>query len=145
MNHQELLNRLGETAGIDLSLSPTGTAAVLFDGDEVDFESTEGRLYVYADVASAEGREADYAALLAANNLCLGTDGAAAGLDRERGMFTLCRVLDGDMEYSVFELAVAGFVDTLRSLKRMLMGEAAPESEGAEEPVAFHDGGFMKV
>ena len=131
MNHQELIRRLGEVAGIDLSLSSTGTAAAIFDGDEVNFESTDERLYIYADIASAEGREGEFAALLAANSLCLGTGGAAAGLDRERGMLTLCRVVDGDVEYSVFEQVLIGFIDALRSLKRILSDgdDEAPEGE----------------
>ena len=152
MQYQELISRLGETVGVGLSLSPAGTAAVMFDGDEVNFETVEGRLYIYADIASAEGRESDYATLLAANSLCLGTDGAAAGLDRERGTFTLCRVLDGGMEYPVFEQAVAGFIDALRSLKRTLSGASAPAPDGAEAPAPedartgdFHDDSFMKV
>ena len=129
MNHEELIRHLGSAIGAALALSPAGTAAVKFDGDEVDFESAEGRLYIYADIAPAEGREGDFAALLAANHLCAKTGGAAAGLDRARGMFTLCRVLDGDMEYSVFEQALAGFIDALRALRRSLANEAAPSED----------------
>ena len=132
MTHHELLRKLGETAGIELELSGASTAAAKFDGDEVNFESDGDRLYIYADIAPSEGREADFGRLLELNNLFAGTDGAAIGLDRERGTFTLCRMVEGDAEYAAFERAVAGFVTALRLVRREL-------SEGGGSASAPHD------
>lgn len=122
MTHAELLHELGERAGVELELSETGTAAVKFDGDEIDFESDDGKLYIYADIASADGREGDFGKLLEANNLLAGTDGATIGLDRERDMLTLCRMSEGETEYAVFERAVANFVTALRIIRKELAG-----------------------
>ncbi len=145
MTHQELLRKLGETAGIELELSGVATAAAKFDGDEIDFESDEGKLYIYADIVPAEGREADFGKLLEANNLFAGTDGATIGLDRARGTFTLCRRIDGEVEYAAFERAVASFVTALRLVRRELVeGEVST----GEPPPAFDrisGGPFMQV
>ena len=145
MTHHELLRNLGETAGIELELSGVNTAAVKFDGDEVNFESDGGRLYICADIASAEGREADFGKLLESNNLFAGTDGATIGLDRARGTFTLCRMVEGDVEYAAFERAVAGFVTALRLIRRELAegGDSAPAPQPAFGHL--HDGHLMQV
>ena len=145
MTHHELLRNLGETAGIELELSGVNTAAVKFDGDEVNFESDGGRLYICADIASAEGREADFGKLLESNNLFAGTDGATIGLDRARGTFTLCRMVDGEVEYATFERAVASFVTALRLVRSELSegGGTAPESKPAFDHLS--NGLFMQV
>ena len=145
MTHHELLRNLGETAGIELELSGVSTAAAKFDGDEVNFESDDGRLYIYADIASAEGREADFGKLLESNNLFAGTDGATIGLDRARGTFTLCRMVDGEVEYAAFERAVASFVTALRLVRSELSegGGTAPESKPAFDHLS--NGPFMQV
>ena len=142
MTHHELLRKLGETAGIELGLSGASTAAAKFDGDEVNFESDGDRLYIYADIAPTEGREADFGKLLELNNLFAGTDGAAIGLDRERGTFTLCRMVEGDAEYAEFERTVAGFVTALR----LVRGELAGGGGSAPAPHAaldHHPGGHL--
>ncbi len=145
MTHHELLRKLGETAGIELELSGASTAAVKFDGDEVNFESDGERLYIYADIASAEGREADFGRLLESNNLFAGTDGATIGLDRARGMFTLCRMVEGDAEYGAFERTVASFVTALRLVRRELaeVGDSSPEPQPGLDRLT--DGPFMQV
>ncbi len=145
MTHHELLRKLGETAGIELELSGHSTAAVKFDGDEVNFESDGGRLYVYADIASAEGREADFGKLLESNNLFAGTDGATIGLDRARGTFTLCRMVEGDAEYAAFERTVASFVTALRLVRRELAEVGGPAP--APQPSFDHlpGGSLMQV
>ena len=142
MTHHELLRKLGETAGIELELSAAGTAAVKFDGDEVNFESDSGRLYIYADIASAEGCEADFGRLLELNNLFSGTDGATIGLDHARGTFTLCRMVEGDAEYAAFERTVAGFVTALRLVRGELAGGGG--SASAPQPAFDHlSGGHL--
>ena len=145
MTHHELLRKLGETAGIELELSGASTAAVKFDGDEVNFESDGERLYIYADIASAEGREADFGRLLELNNLFAGTDGATIGLDRARGTFTLCRMVEGDAEYAAFERTVASFVTALRLVRRELaeVGDSSPEPHDANGHL--HGGHIMQV
>jgi hypothetical protein len=145
MTHHELLRKLGETAGIELELSGHSTAAVKFDGDEVNFESDGGRLYVYADIASAEGREADFGRLLESNNLFAGTDGATIGLDHARGTFTLCRMIEGDAEYAAFERTVASFVTALRLVRREVTeGEvSSPEPQPGLDHLS--DGPVMQV
>ena len=145
MTHHELLRKLGETAGIELELSGASTAAAKFDGDEVNFESDGERLYIYADIASAEGREADFGKLLELNNLFAGTDGATIGLDRARGAFTLCRMVEGDAEYGAFERTVASFVTALRLVRRELaeVGDSSPEPQPGLDRLT--DGPFMQV
>lgn len=145
MTHQELLRKLGETAGIELELSGHSTAAAKFDGDEVNFESDGERLYIYADIASAEGREADFGKLLELDNLFAGTDGATIGLDRARGTFTLCRIVEGDAEYGAFERTVASFVTALRLVRRELTeGElSSPEPQPGLDHLP--GGSFMQV
>ena len=135
MTHQELLRKLGETAGIELELSGHSTAAAKFDGDEVNFESDGERLYIYADIASA----------LELNNLFAGTDGATIGLDRARGTFTLCRMVEGDAEYAAFERTVASFVTALRLVRRELaeVGDSSPEPHDANGHL--HGGHIMQV
>ena len=145
MTHHELLRNLGETAGIELELSGVNTAAVKFDGDEVNFESDGGRLYIYADIASAEGREADFGKLLESNNLFAGTDGATIGLDRARGTFTLCRRIDGEVEYAAFERAVASFVTALRLVRRELVEGEVSTGEPPPAFDRFSGGPFMQV
>ena len=115
------------------------------DGDEVNFESDGGRLYVYADIASAEGREADFGRLLELNNLFAGTDGATIGLDRARGTFTLCRMVEGDAEYAAFERTVASFVTALRLVRRELAEGGG--SASAPQPAIghLHGGHIMQV
>ena len=145
MTHHELLRKLGETAGIELELSGASTAAAKFDGDEVNFESDGDRLYIYADIAPAEGREADFGKLLELNNLFAGTDGAAIGLDRARGTFTLCRMVEGDVEYAAFERAVAGFVTALRLVRREL-SEVGGSAHAPQPAIGhLHDGHLMHV
>ena len=145
MTHHELLRKLGETAGIKLELSGSNTAAAKFDGDEVNFESDGGRLYIYADIASAEGHEADFGKLLELNNLFAGTDGATIGLDRARGAFTLCRMVEGDVEYGAFERTVASFVTALRLVRRDLaeVGDSSPEPQPGLDHLP--GGSFMQV
>lgn len=145
MTHQELLRKLGETAGIELELSGHSTAAAKFDGDEVNFESDGERLYIYADIASAEGREADFGRLLELNNLFAGTDGATIGLDRARGAFTLCRMVEGDAEYDAFERAVASFVTALRLVRRELSEDDDPASAPHDANGHLHGGHIMQV
>ena len=131
--------------GIELELSGHSTAAAKFDGDEVNFESDGERLYIYADIASAEGREADFGKLLELNNLFAGTDGATIGLDRARGTFTLCRMVEGDAEYAAFERTVASFVTALRLVRRELTeGEvSSPEPQPGLDHLS--NGPFMQV
>ena len=145
MTHNELLRKLGETAGIELELSGASTAAAKFDGDEVNFESDGDRLYIYADIAPSEGREADFGKLLELNNLFAGTDGAAIGLDRERGTFTFCRMVEGDVEYAAFERVVAGFVTALRLVRRELSEDDGP-APAPHADFDLHPGSpFMQV
>ena len=145
MTHHELLRKLGETAGIKLELSGSNTAAAKFDGDEVNFESDGGRLYIYADIASAEGREADFGRLLESNNLFAGTDGATIGLDHARGTFTLCRMIAGDAEYAAFERTVASFV-TARRLIRRELSEGGRSASAPHAAIGhLHGGHIMQV
>jgi hypothetical protein len=145
MTHQELLRKLGETAGIELELSDVATAAAKFDGDEVDFESDEGKLYIYANIAPVEGHEGDFGRLLESNNLFAGTDGATIGLDRERGMLTLCRAVEGEPEYDAFEHTVASFVTALRLVRRELAEGGEAGGEPPSDLGGMSGGHFLQV
>lgn len=67
------------------------------------------------------------------------------GIDGARGTFTLCRRIDGEVEYVAFERAVASFVTALRLVRRELvegevsMGEPPPAFD------RFSGGPFMQV
>jgi hypothetical protein len=130
-NHMEygsLLRELGATLGFDLALSEAGTCGVLFDEDEISFEVSDGRLFVMADLGSYEGREAVAVRMLKAANLGLETGFSCIGIDDVRGQFTLCRILEGDLEYPVFEKILTIFVGAVRYWKTWLQlpHEAAP-------------------
>lgn len=126
MKLEELLAKLGETIGVDTTLSDEGTAGIVFDGDEVDFELAGPRLYIIADLGAAEGKNDMFGEILEANNLSSRTGYGTIGLDSARGVFTLSRIFEGEMEYPAFEDAVETFVNTVRHWKdRLENGTAA--------------------
>lgn len=120
MTYAELLNRLGETIGVSIDTSANGCAGVVFGDDEVDFEISGPKLYLIADLVGAEGKEERFHEILAANHLSAKTGFAAIGIDTSRGVFTISRILEGDMDYEAFEEAVQIFVGAVRHWKNEL-------------------------
>ena len=143
MEYGSLLRELGMTLGFDLALSESGTCGVFFDEDEISFEVSDGRLFIMADLGSSEGRENACLRMLRAANLGLETGFSCIGIDEARGQFTLCRILEGDLAYPVFEKSLTVFIGAVRWWKRWLAlppGASAP----AAAPIPF-DSGALKV
>ena len=140
MNGELLIGELAHTLGIEVKLSDAGTCGVFFDNDEVIFEMHEGRLYLIADLGSAEGREAAYGRLLAANYLGHESGRATLGMDTGRREFTLHRIIEGDMGYPEFEKSLTLFVQAARYWKGWL---AQPETAGTGDAPDFPAGGLQ--
>ena len=141
MSFDSLIRQLGEETGTGLSLSETGTCGVIFGDNEVDFEEYDGRLFIYASIGPCEGREDLFAAALAANHLGADTGFAALGIDTTHGVFTLSRVLEGDIDYQRFQYALVAFVEALQDWKTRLIEAPSPAAETASSNVT----GFMQV
>jgi len=117
MKASELIHSLGPMFGVELPVSEEGTAQVLFDEDAVDFQAADGQLFVMADIGSADGCEDLYGTLLIAN--CLGNEtlGCTIGLDAERRVLMLHRIIEGDWTEHEFQNVIAQFVKALRYWK----------------------------
>ncbi len=133
MQFSSLIDELGELFGVKLSWSEQNTCGVFFDEDEVSFELAANRLFIIADLGSFEGHENDYARLLSSANLGVETGYACLGIDSDRKQFTLCRILEGDMEFADFEKTLTIFVAAVRYWKKWL---AAPPAAQSAEPTA---------
>ena len=129
MNGKALIRELGEALGIKLELSDQNTCGVFFDEDEVVFEMHDGQLYVMADIGPAAGRKDAHTRLLEAD--CLGAESGQAciGLDAQREVFTLHRILEGELTSAEFANVMTLFIRALRYWKEWL---ARPASEQAE-------------
>ena len=127
MQFASLIQELGQTLGISLTLPESGTCGVIFDEDEVSFEVNDGRLFIMADIAPAEGHEEALPRLLRAANLGLETGYSCIGIDDKSGEFTLCRILEGEWSYPEFEKALSIFVPAVRYWKSWL-ALPAPET-----------------
>ncbi|MBQ9274275.1 MAG: type III secretion system chaperone [Succinivibrio sp.] len=138
MNASELIVSLGNRLGIgELALSPEGTCSVIFDQDEVAFEVNSDRLFLIADIGPATGREDMYNALLRANHLGNGSAFGNLGLDWERDVFCLSKVIEADETEELFENQLALFVKTLRYWKEYLQN--GPEAAEQEQASAIQD------
>ncbi|MBP3731399.1 MAG: type III secretion system chaperone [Mailhella sp.] len=137
MDAKRLMQELGDALGFELAMSKQGTCAVLFDDDEIVFEQHEAQLYIMADLGPSAGRSDAHARLLEAN--CLGAQSGQAciGLDAQSEVFTLHRIVDGDMPYTEFEKILTLFIRALRYWKEWL---SQPAPEQALSPAATpHD------
>ena len=134
MQFASLIQELGQTLGISLTLPESGTCGVIFDEDEVSFEVNDGRLFIMADIAPAEGHEEALPRLLRAANLGLETGYSCIGIDDTRGQFTLCRILEGEWTYPEFEKALSIFVLAVRYWKDWLALPPAEASKTEFEP-----------
>ena len=130
MNGKALVRELGEALGAGLEMSGRNTCGVFFDEDEVVFEMHGGHLYVMADIGPAAGRRDAHTRLLEAD--CLGAESGQAciGLDAQREVFTLHRILEGELTSAEFEKALTLFIRALRYWKAWL---AQPPSGQAEK------------
>ncbi len=120
MNFPGLIQEFARTLGISHELSESGTCGVLLDQDEIMFELQENRLFIMADIGPCGGREDVAQRLLSAANFGLETGFSCAERDDERGQFTLCRILEGDLEYQDFEKIVTLFVNVVRYWKKWI-------------------------
>ncbi len=126
MNGKALIRDLGEALGFNLEMSEQNTCGVFFDEDEVVFEMHDNQLYIMADLGPAAGRKDAHTRLLEAN--CLGAQSGQAclGLDAQREVFTLHRILEGELTSAEFEKALTLFIRAVRYWKEWL-SQPAPE------------------
>ena len=117
MNRKALIRELGKALGFELEMSTQNTCGVFFDKDEVVFELHETQLYIMADLGSSAGRTDAHTRLLEAN--CMGAQSGQAclGLDSQREVFTLHRILEGELTSAEFEKALTLFIRALRYWK----------------------------
>ena len=134
MNGKDMMQKLGEALGFTLEMSAQGTCAVFFDQDEIIFEQHEDQLYLIADLASSAGRTDAYARLLEAN--CMGAQSGQAclGLDRQREVFTLHRILEGELSYEAFEKILTLFIRAVRYWKEWLSLPVPVQGEASAMP-----------
>ncbi|MBQ9407010.1 MAG: type III secretion system chaperone [Desulfovibrio sp.] len=120
MNAKDLIQQLGSALGFPLELSSQNTCGVFFDQDEIIFEQHEQQLYIIADLGSSTRRLDAHMRLLEAN--CLGAQSGQAclGLDAQRQVFTLHRILDGELTYEQFEHILTLFIRATRYWKEWL-------------------------
>ena len=136
MRASQLMDSLGPMLGIDIPATGDGAVQVLFDEDAVDFQVADGGLFVMADIGRADGCEALYGTLLKANCLGAETLGCTIGLDAERRVLTLHRLIEGDWTEAEFQGVVAQFVKALRYWKEWATAggsvhEVAVQPEGS--------------
>ena len=131
MNGKALIGELGKALGFALEMSDQNTCGVFFDQDEVVFEQHEDLLYIMADLGSAAGRRDAHTRLLEAN--CLGAQSGQAclGLDSQREVFTLHRILVGELTYGEFEKILTLFIRAVRYWKEWLAQPASGQAEGS--------------
>ncbi|MCR5537284.1 MAG: type III secretion system chaperone [Succinivibrio sp.] len=120
MQVQEIFKTLGQRIGLSLSLTDEQTCSVLFDGDEVRFEVQDSQLFIYAEVGSLAGREDLYIRLLGANHLGQWSGFGSLGLDENKELLTLTRVLVLECSYAAFERELTLFIKVLRYWKTFL-------------------------
>ena len=130
MDGKRLMKELGEALGFSLEMSEQNTCAVIFDQDEIIFEQHEDQLYIIADLGPSAGRPDAHKRLLEAN--CLGAQSGQAclGLDVRREVFTLHRILDGELSYAEFEKILTLFIRAVRYWKEWLAQPASGQAEG---------------
>ncbi len=131
----EVLSSLGDILGIAMMLGEGGACRVLFGETAVDFQVSGEHLFLIADLASAEGREHEFPALLKADWIGSETRGAVLGLDAQRHLFTLHMMLTGSLEVEEFKTLLANFVRAARDWKERL------ERDAGGDP-GFLPGGF---
>ena len=121
MKPAELIATLRDRLMIDdLTLSEHGVCSVFFDEDEVVFECRDNLMFIYGEIGSAQDREDLYPELLKSSHLGLGAAYGSLGLDVKGENFTLTRVLEGDLDYELFEKRLADFLVALRYWKQRL-------------------------
>ncbi len=132
MDSNDLMQKLGEALGFPLEMSEQNTCAVIFDQDEIVFEQHEDQLYIMADLGASAGRSDAHARLLEAN--CLGAQSGQAclGLDAQREVFTLHRIVDGELTCEAFEKILVHFIRAARYWKEWL-SQPVPEQPPAPE------------
>ncbi len=120
MEFSELITAFGNRLNLQLSLSAENTCGIELDDGQVTFELIENRLFLVTDLGSSSGHEGDLERILRAQNLGLETGFCIIGIDSSREQFTLCRVLEGEMDIDAFEKAVTLFVRTMRYWKEWI-------------------------
>ncbi len=136
----ELLSSLGDMLGIAMLPEENGACRVLFGETAVDFQVADNHLFLICDLASAEGREKEFPALLKADWLGSETRGATLGLDAKKQMFVLHMMLTGSLEVNEFKSLLANFVKSARDWKEKL-----EQSAGSQDSQPFAMPHFLAV
>lgn len=124
MNATQLLSELGNTLGVTLELSADNTCSAIFDEDEIDFELSNGYLYIIAEIAPLQEEVRILKRLLQANSYGRDTGGACIGIDPDREAFVMHRMLSLPLPYEELEKSMTLFIKALRYWK-MYMSSAS--------------------
>ena len=156
MKLEELMQELSARLGLgELDLDDDGGAEIIV-GDEltVDIGRDEAHtgfcLSATVGRMPAEGREAVFGELLAANLLGRGTGGAALSVDSSLDEIVLCRNITHDeLPFEVFEQELATFVEVLKlwhdRYQRDLIGTPETEAELTDDSSDQSTGSMMRV
>ncbi|WP_031491105.1 type III secretion system chaperone [Succinivibrio dextrinosolvens] len=121
MKPADLITTLGDRLKIeDLKPSEKGVCSVFFDQDEIIFECHEDRLFIFGEIGSGIGRQDLYLEMLKGSHLGLGAAYGSLGLDVSKEVFTLTRVIEGDISYGLFEKRLTDFLIALRNWKQYI-------------------------
>ncbi len=112
-------------------MTEDNTCGVLFDGDDVLFECSNGNLFIVSEIGRVEEDENEkmFKIFMDANQLGHATAFGSIGYDEERDIFTMTRVLHEDMEYDKFEEQLVLFLKALRYWEKYLQVADAVETK----------------
>ena len=135
MTAHELVNRLGQVLGIEVSLNEDNVCRIIFDDDAVDFEVDKNIFAFIGEVGPvpSANRESWYQQLLAGNFLGQETGKATLGLDSNQNVVCLHQFLDLPVDYPEFEAQLERFVTILRSWKSRFRDLQIMEESGSVE------------
>jgi hypothetical protein len=124
MNADELINKLGDAIGIDLSFNAEGTCSVIFDKDEVDFEKNENKIFIIGTVQTNLKKDIElYRTLLTSNYLGIHTGFCTLSIDDKRNELILHRLIEENTDFDAFEKSLVLFIKALRYWKNWISEE----------------------
>ena len=142
MNANELITRLGEKLGFEISLSAEGTCIITFGEEEIGFEETSTDLFFIATIGNVNDNITVLKRFLRANFLGNETGGAYISIDNEN--FMLHRQISLPRDYQDFEVVLSNFVVTLRYWKEWLNLPQEENNQEIPENLFFNEG-MMRV
>lgn len=124
MNADELINKLGDAIGIELSFNAEGTCSVIFDKDEVVFEKNENMIFIIGTVQTDLKKDLElYRTLLTSNYMGIHTGFCTLSIDDKRNELLLHRLIEENTGFDVFEKSLVLFIKALRYWKKWISEE----------------------